>query len=254
MRILLLTDSYPPEIRSASHLMQELAEELRDRLHAVTVATCYPQYNLADNALNKKYDEDSVEAGIRVIRIHTLPHHKVNFIVRGLSQVSLPYIFWSKLKKHLKDGIDAVLVYSPPLSLWKVGHYVKKTFGAKYVLNIQDIFPQNAIDLGVLRNPLLIWFFERMEKKAYGSADIVTVHSPGNGAFLFEKGKIDPSKLVVLPNWVDVGVHEERRNDSFHRRRVAIQSLFVGKKGVVLGDVDSNFITPQPKPDGVTLA
>jgi len=229
MNILLITDSYPPEIRSASHLMQELAEELRDRLHAVTVATCYPQYNLAENALEKEYDEDSLEAGIRVIRIRTLPHHKVNSIVRGLSQVSLPYIFWPKLKRYLKDGIDAVVVYSPPLSLWKVGHYVKKTCGAKYVLVVQDIFPQNAIDLGVLRNPLLVRFFERMEKKAYDSADIVTVHSPSNGAFLLEKGKIVSPKLVVLPNWVDVVLHKERRNDSFHRGRVAVQRLFVGK-------------------------
>lgn len=48
---------------------------------------------------------------------------------------------------------------------------VKKKYGAKLVLNIQDIFPQNAIGLGVIKNPLLIKFFERMEIKAYRSAD-----------------------------------------------------------------------------------
>ena len=73
MKILLVSDSYPPEIRSASHLMQELAEELRDRGHVVTVATCHPQYNLAADTSNKECDECSLEEGIRVIRIRTLP-------------------------------------------------------------------------------------------------------------------------------------------------------------------------------------
>ena len=48
MRILLITDSYPPEIRSASHLMQELAEGLKERGHKIIVCTSYPQYNLSD--------------------------------------------------------------------------------------------------------------------------------------------------------------------------------------------------------------
>ena len=64
--------------------MQELAEELRDRGHGVTVATCYPQYNLSNDALDRQYVEDGVESGIRIHRIRTLPQHKVQFIVRGL--------------------------------------------------------------------------------------------------------------------------------------------------------------------------
>jgi len=235
MKILIVSVAYPPEIRSASHLMQELAEELRDRGHAVTVVTCYPKYNLAENILKKKYSECSFEAGVRVIRIHTPPHHKVNFIIRGLSQISLPYIFCSKLKKYLKDEMDAVVVYSPPLPLWKVGYSIKKTCGARFVLNIQDIFPQNAIDLGALRNPLFVRFFERMEKKAYDCADVVTVHSPNNGAFLLKKGKVHASKLVTLHNWVDVGTYEEPRNNDFHRKRLNLEKAFILFFGGVLG-------------------
>jgi len=235
MKILIVCVAYPPEIRSASHLMQELAEELRDRNHAVTVATCYPQYNLAENVFEKEYSECSFEAGIRVIRIHTPPHHKVKFIVRGLSQLSLPFIFWSKLRKYLKDGIDAVVVYSPPLPLWKVGHFAKKTCGSRFILNIQDIFPQNAIDLGALRNPLLVRFFERMEKKAYDHADVVTVHSAGNREFLLKKEKLPTSKLVTLHNWVDVGEYEEPQNDGYYRRKLNLEDAFIVFFGGVLG-------------------
>jgi hypothetical protein len=55
--------------------------------------------------------------------------------------------------------VDAVIVYSPPLPLSMVGIWVKKKWGAKFILNVQDLFPQNAIDLGVLKNKLAIKFF-----------------------------------------------------------------------------------------------
>ena len=199
------------------------------------MATCYPQYNLAADTSNKEYDECSLEEGIRVIRIRTLPHHKVNFIVRGISQLTLPYIFWSKIKPYIKDGIDAVVVYSPPLPLWKVGAFVKKKYGARFVLNIQDIFPQNAIDLGALRNPLLVRFFERMEKNAYDSADVVTVHSANNGEFLLRSGRVDAAKLVTLHNWVDVGAYEDTQNDSFYRKKMGLENAFIIFFGGVLG-------------------
>jgi colanic acid biosynthesis glycosyl transferase WcaI len=235
MKILLVCVAYPPEIRSASDLMQELAEELRDRGHTITVATCYPQYNLAENVIGKKYDECSFEGGIRVIRIHTPPHHKVNFIIRGISQLCLPYIFRFKLRMYLKDGIDAVLVYTPALPLWEVGYSVKKAFGARFILNVQDIFPQNAIDLGAIRNSLIISFFERMEKKAYKHADIVTVHSHSNRSFLLNRGKVSDSKLAILHNWVDVNDYEAPQKEGFYRKKLKLEEAFIIFFGGVLG-------------------
>lgn len=215
--------------------MQELAEELRDRGHMVTVATCHPKYNLAEPVLNRCYDEWSVESGISVLRLHTLPHHKVNFIVRGISQLSLPYLFRFKIRPYLKEGVDAVVVYSPPLPLWQVGKWFKKTFGAKFVLNLQDIFPQNAIDLGALRNPVLVRFFERMEKSAYDHADIVTVHSPGNASFLVDSRKVDAKKVVALHNWVDVGDYEEPKNYGYYRKKLNLENAFIVFFGGVIG-------------------
>ncbi|MHC1729931.1 MAG: glycosyltransferase [Syntrophobacteraceae bacterium] len=114
MKILIISDAYPPEIRSSSHLMQELAEELKERGHSVTVVTCQPRYNLAEAASSAPYEELTVEEGVRVIRVHTLPHHKVNFLLRGISQLTLPIIFWRRARQYIKEGLDAVLVYRPP--------------------------------------------------------------------------------------------------------------------------------------------
>ncbi len=235
MEILLVCVAYPPEIRSASDLMKELAEDLKKRGHEITVATCYPRYNLAEKTFKKTYRECSYEGGIRVIRIHTPPHHKVNFIIRGLSQVSLPYIFLSKLRKYIKRKVDAVIVYTPALPLWSVGYFFKKKFGARFILNVQDIFPQNAIDLGILRNQLLIRFFERMERRAYECADIVTVHSSSNRSFLLDKRKVSASKLITLHNWVEIGKHITQNKEGLYRQKLNLENAFIIFFGGVLG-------------------
>ena len=148
MNILLVTDSYPPEIRSASHLMLELAQELTHRGHQVTVITTWPEYNLDQNENKKSFKALELENGIKVIRVKTLPHHNVNYIVRGLSQLIMPLQFLLKLYRH-QIKPDAVVVYSPPLPLALVGSWLGHR-GARTLLNVQDLFPQNAIYLGIL--------------------------------------------------------------------------------------------------------
>jgi colanic acid biosynthesis glycosyl transferase WcaI len=202
MNVLIVSDAYPPEIRSSSHLMVELAEGLRDMGHTVHVLTSWPEYNLDEAAKSRSYEPSMMEDGVHVIRVKTLPHHKVNFLVRGAAQLTMPFLFQRALRRHLGEPIDAVLVYSPPLPLAAIGAWAKRR-GARYILNVQDIFPQNAIDLGVLRNPLLIRLFEDMERQAYRQADIVTAHSAGNLQALARRHSNFAGKFRVLHNWID---------------------------------------------------
>jgi glycosyltransferase involved in cell wall biosynthesis len=184
--------------------MQELAESLRDRGHRVTVATSYPQHNLVDDSEKIGFPEVVSESGIEVLRIKALPPHMPNYIFRGIAQVLLPYIFLYKIKRRIRRKIDVVIVYSPPLPLAIVGEKIKKAHGARYILNVQDIFPQNAIDLGILTNRAFIKFFEHMEAKAYKNADHIAVHSKSNKMFLLENKGVDAEKLNVIHNWIDV--------------------------------------------------
>lgn len=226
MNILLITDSYPPEIRSASHLMKELAEGLRDKGFTVYVATSYPQYNLTEEQKDQVYPEYNEEDGIRIIRIKTLPHHKVNFIIRGISQLTMPYIFKSKIKQYVHQ-IDVIIVYSPPITLAFLGGNLKKFFGGKFILNVQDIFPQNAIDLGVLRNPFLIKFFKKIEKDAYQKADLIFVHSEGNLEFLKNRHRDISKKFIVLHNWVDTKEFETITRTNKFRKLYELEDKFI---------------------------
>lgn len=197
--------------------MLELAQELKLRNHQVTVITTWPEYNLDQDETPRDFKEFETEDGIDVIRVKTLPHHNVNYLVRGLSQLLMPLQFLLKLRKY-KIKTDAVVVYSPPLPLALVGSWLQRK-GVRNLLNVQDLFPQNAIDLGILTNNMQIKFFQAIERYAYRTADIVTVHSEGNRRMVLQQHPDLGSKLQLLHNWVDID-HHSHEDESPSRTRL----------------------------------
>ncbi|MGB9763362.1 MAG: glycosyltransferase family 4 protein [Minisyncoccia bacterium] len=233
--VLIITDSYPPEIRSAAQLMEDLAQFLQQKGHRVWVATSYPRYNLDKETINKIWPEISEEQGIKILRIKTLPHHKVNFIVRGIAQLFMPYIFLYKIKNHIKDKIDTVIVHSPPLPLSITAYQVKKIYGAKYILNLHDFFPQNAIDLGILKNKLLIKFFERMAKNAYQRADLIVVPSHEHKKYLLERKEVNDNKIEVVYHWLNAKIFIQAKKTGKFRKLYGLENKFIFVFGGVLG-------------------
>jgi len=207
--------------------MQELAEGFKRRGHQVTVATSYPKHYLNRKVENKSLETFSVEDGVGVIRVKTLPLRKVNFIIRGISQLLLPFLFFRKIKKFVDRSIDAVIIYSPPLPLGLLGNRIKRLYGAKIILNVQDIFPQNAIDLGILKNKFLIKFFEAIEKKVYQGADIITFNSEGGRRFLIEKKRLPPEKVITLYNWIDPALYQNLTKDISFRKEYKLEGKFI---------------------------
>ncbi len=230
MRILLLTDAFPPEVRSSSHLMYELAEDLAGRGHQVTVVTCEPRYNLAPTPSGQASNAEppATPEAFTVIRVRSAAIHNVSHWRRGLGQLYLPLAFYRAARRLPRQ--DAILVYSPPLTLGLAAHWLAQRWRAGFVLNVQDLFPQNAIDLGALRNPLLIAFFRRLEQYVYRHADAVSVHSAGNAAWL-RAARVPEAKLHIIPNWVDLEPYAATPRGSANRFR---RELELGEKFVVL--------------------
>ena len=233
MNILIVTDSYPPEIRSASDLMLELAEELSNRCHKITVITNWPKYNLDRDVIPRNISEKEIEDKVTVIRIKTLPHHNVNYLFRGIAELYLPIKFLWKLYWHNVQA-DAIVVYSPPLSLSLVGSlfWSKST---RLLLNVQDLFPQNAIDLKILKHSWQIKFFRALESFAYRAADVVTVHSEGNKKTVLEHHPNLGNKLEILYNWVDLNHHANEKFKVDFRKKWKIQQRYVAVFAGVIG-------------------
>jgi glycosyltransferase involved in cell wall biosynthesis len=206
--------------------MQEMAAGLKERGHRISVVTTYPHNDLTAKSEKTAFDEYSIENSIDVIRIKTLPQFKVNYLLRGASQLISPYVYFKKIRRYLQK-IDIVIVYSPPLTLTIVGKMVKKKYNAKFILNLQDIFPQNAIDLGIMNNRTLIKLFEKIEKRAYLNADQIIVHSEGNKKLITVKRNIKNNKVAVIPNWIDLSSYANAKKTGRFRETYGLDNKFV---------------------------
>lgn len=236
MKILLVTDSYPPELRSASLLMSELAEGLKERGHDITVATTFPEYNLAKEIKKEETQSDEIVNGVRVVRIRAVPHHTVPNIIRGINQVFfLPRIFTRGVKKNIQGKFDWVIVHSPPLPLALVAGRLARQYGARFIANIHDIFPQNGIDLvSFWQKPLIQIFFGWMERKVYKMAEKIVVPSESHARFLGERRAVPKTKIFVIPHWVKTSGGESLSKKDF-RKEWMLGDSFLFFFGGVLG-------------------
>jgi len=95
-----------------------------------------------------------------------------------------------------------------------------------FVLNVHDLFPHTAIDLGLLKNKFLIDFFIKLEKYLYKTSDWVSVHSPGNREFVIKMGA-NPDRTIVMPVWMDAAKLTPGPKDNSWCRRYGLKGKFV---------------------------
>lgn len=207
MRILLLNTSFPPMARSAAHLFHDLGRYLVSCGHRVSVVAEFPRRRLGSAKSAAKYRRALFQLrermdGMEVLRVRGFPFQEGSLIGRGVNALLLPFSFY--LGARSMDQHDVALVYSPPLTLGLTAYFLQLLHGVPFVLNVQDIYPQTLVDLGLLKNPLLIRFFEWMERFTYARAARIVVHSEGNYQYLVTLRPVPPEKVVVIPNWVDL--------------------------------------------------
>ncbi len=233
VRILLVTDSYLPEISSAAALMKGMADALSARGHEITVLTTSPSYKLVQNDVGKPWPEFMVEGVVSIVRASTFALHHVGYVRRGLGIIMAPFQMWRTLRKHVASGFDAVFIMSPPVTLGLIGFLMKRR-GAGVLFNVQDIFPQNAIDLGILGNPILIAFFRWIERFSYKHANVVTAHSKGNLDVLRLANPDLAGKFRVLHNWIDIDLFSTRQGKNY-RQLFGLEGKFVVLFAGVIG-------------------
>ena len=239
MKILLITGYFPPDTGSAANLFYELGGKLVAKGHAVTVLTAVPSYHVTGQAKPYvgRFIEEQVE-GMRVCRVRVPQLPRYIPTMRGLWQFCMAFGF-----RRVLDRIgphDVALVYSPPLPLGFVGSAAKKRWGTRFILNVQDLFPQSATDLGILKNRLLIRLFEGLERRIYRSADHITVHSPGNKTHVVKVG-MEPDDVTVMPNWIDTEYIRPGRRYSPFTTANGLNGEFIVSFAGVLGysqDID----------------
>lgn len=139
----------------------------------------------------------------------------VSLIVKGISTVTLSFQFYNAVKSklgHLNFGL--ILYSTPPITLAMPVKRLKKLFGCRTYLMLKDIFPQNAVDLGMLSAKGIIYhYFRKQEKKLYRVSDQIGCMSPANIDYLLKHNpKIDSGKVGLCPNAI-IPHHVERRQE-----------------------------------------
>ena len=150
-----------------------------------------------------------------------------NLIEKGIAQLSLEYIYVNAIKKYFsKIKFDLVLYSTPPITFYKAIRFIKKRDGAKSYLLLKDIFPQNAVDLGMMTvsgpKSILYKYFRRKEIKLYAISDRIGCMSPANVKYVLDHNPgVNPANVDVCPNAIEV---IDKSVD--HELRIAIRNKY----------------------------
>jgi len=235
MNVLIFTDSFPPEIKSSAHLLFELSEDLVKKGNKVTVVTGFPKHyiiNIDQRYKGKLFLYERMNK-VKVIRLLSISFIRHIPMIRGLDQFLLSVIFI--FGGMFSGKQDLILTYSPPLPLGISAYLLGKIKKAPFIFNVQDIFPQSVIDLGLLKSKILIKISEIMEKFIYKKAYYITVHSKGNRENIISKN-VDPEKVIIIHNWVDTDIIKPIEvQDNDFKRKYDLEGKFIVSFAGVMG-------------------
>tara|TARA_B110001450_G_scaffold209500_1_gene200474 strand:+ start:1308 stop:2516 length:1209 start_codon:yes stop_codon:yes gene_type:complete len=153
----------------------------------------------------KKNTEFLINKQLHLLKVKTFNIQKTNLLEKGLATLSIEYQYLFAIKKYFKTTkFDLVLYSTPPITFSKVINYVKKRDGAYSYLLLKDIFPQNAVDMKMLKkNGIIHEYFLNKEKKLYQLSDKIGCLSEANLEYLKKHNSyLDFKKIEINPNTI----------------------------------------------------
>ena len=180
-------------------IYQDLLRKFRDEGHDVTIVT--PVERRKRIATNFKEKE-----GVSILQVKTLNIQKTNIVEKGIGTLAIEFQYLFAIKKYLADKkFDLVLYSTPPITFGKVINFIKLRDGAYSYLLLKDIFPQNAVDMKMLKEGGFIHKqFVKKEKKLYEISDTIGCMSPENVDYVLKHNpEIDKKKVEVNPNTIE---------------------------------------------------
>lgn len=195
LKLLLVADTYPPARISGAVQLHDLAVQMVMQGHEVTVL-------VPASELVQRWAVDVLD-GVRVVRIRAPRSKDVALIRRALAEAWLPFALLRGLRSSgvPADTFDGVIWYSPTIFLGLVARWVKRRSGCRGYLIVRDLFPDWAVDAGVMRRGLAYRFFKAVERFQYRVADVIGVQTPANVA-LVARDAPESAHIEVLHNWL----------------------------------------------------
>ena len=194
-----------PTIQSFSDqgIYTDLLREITKRGHNVFCVTS------VERRFKTKTTHIKENAYSHILVVKTLNIQKTNLFEKGLGTVLITSQYKRAIKKFFKNiHFDLILYSTPPITLYGVVNYFKKRCNSKTYLMLKDIFPQNAVDIGLLSKKgvkgLIFKRFRNQERKLYAISDKIGCMSPANIEYILRhNSEISKNKVEVFPNCIE---------------------------------------------------
>ena len=196
MRIALIGDVFPPLRSSGAVQLRDLCLEFARQGHEISMMVASPELEESFRIENWK--------GVQVVRLKTPKTKDTNYIRRTIGELLMPFfMLWHlRFSKLCNQKWDGIVWYSPTIFLGLLVYMLKKNSNCKSYLIIRDIFPEWAVDMGLMGRGLPYFFFKGIANFQYSVADVIGIQTPGNRVY-FENWENNPSKnLEILNNWL----------------------------------------------------
>ncbi len=161
----------------------------------------------------------------KILKLRIGNFQKTNLIEKGISALSLERKFLKAIAKYFdKVKFDLVLYSTPPITLQKAVSYVKNRDNARTYLLLKDIFPQGAVDLGMInktgiKKPLYR-YFRKKEEQLYAKSDYIGCMSQTNVDYILNHNpQIKPDKVEICPNSIEPLIFEKKENEKTEIRK-----------------------------------
>ena len=197
MRIALIADTFPPLRTSGAVQLRDLTREFMRQGHSLSVLLPAP-----DQSEPWKLEEFD---GAKVLRLKAPRTKDIGYVRRTLAELAMPFAMLHNLRKSplAKERWDGVVWYAPSIFHGPLVSSLKKSSACKSYLIIRDIFPEWAVDMGLMGRGLPYRFFDAVAKYQYSVADVIGVQTPGNQRYFKPWLERPGQRLEVLQNWLD---------------------------------------------------
>ena len=217
MRILILTQYYPPEIGAPQNRLHELAIRLKNKgvqIEVLTALPNYPKMEVFKDYRNKQRREETID-GITVHRSWIYVSASKSIVARLLNYFS--FVWSSYWRGRRLQSFEYLMVESPPLFLGYSAIALSKKLNAKLIFNVSDLWPESAEKLGLVTNKSLLNMAYKLEKKCYKTSTLITGQTQGIVNDI--KQRFPAKEVSWLPNGVDISFYNpEKIPDSDFRQ------------------------------------
>jgi glycosyltransferase involved in cell wall biosynthesis len=197
MRLTLISDTFPPLRTSGAVQLRDLSREFARQGHALTVL-------LPSSDQNESWSLEEID-GVQVLRLKAPRTKDIGYVRRTVGELIMPFAMLRQFRKSplRSERWDGVIWYSPSIFHGPLASALKKSSGCRGYLIIRDIFPEWAVDMGLMGRGLPYRFFDAVARYQYSVADVIGVQTLGNRGYFDQWHQRPGRTLEVLQNWLD---------------------------------------------------